>query len=410
MNSFFIHKYDNDCLFYIKKAIKEGLDPSVFYKSVYNKDQIKELYYGLKLKLDVSKYSNPAYSSEKMRNIREGLTIGLDTSLYSKLEYSEGKMKAIKESLIYNTYLKEYENVTEHSIYLYNKMQLEGYDKDFIINLAKNNTGEESIKIIIRTNEVLGNKYNNLIIKYPLKDDILKGIFKIALQFPELCNEELFKLFSFDICKKNPISRIIIESIEKGAPLSLCEDFVNDKISKEEFILESDKYLNDCILEEYEINKISKNLNINVQEEYPEDILLNSISLNINLEELIKQGYNYEQLEEINYAVEDNLLEFLNLISPEKTSTELFIIRNKLIIDKFILNLKSKSKNKINLYEFFDVTYNKGYWYIVDKDNEVFYKNNDINIILEKIKDLYELLTKELTTDEILLIIEESKE
>lgn len=415
MQSFLLHKYSKESLFYIKKIIKEGFDPSIIKTAYYTTEQIKEIYYGLKANVDISIYSSNSLSSEQMRYIREGLMKGLDVSLYANKKFSAGQMKAIKESLIYGTYIDEYQDfhISEEMMNVCNVMLLEGYDKEFVKSLAKNRTSGNAAKTIRRINEIIGDRYNYLFAKYKLTDNNAKAIANIILQAPDICDDKLFKIYTHEKAKRTDHMSAITKAIENGAPLTLCEEFLNSQITINELIKQSQKYLeeNEDILKNYEINEASKELGIDIKEEYPDEIICKSISLNLDFAKLIKEGYDYEQLEEINCAFEDNIKNFLDLVNPKTSSNEMFLIRNNTLIDRCLKNLKNKYKKKHkDFFTFFDISYQKGYWYIKDKSNKIFFKNNDIDIILEKIKYLYELLTKELTTEEILLIIEESKE
>ena len=117
---------------YVKKAIIEKLDASVFFLEEFEEGQCREIYYGLKQKVNVLLYAKAFYTEQKMRNLREGLLAKIDINLFNDPNFEAGKMQAIKESIINNVYLPVFAKLNHDTITYACILLKEGIDKDFL--------------------------------------------------------------------------------------------------------------------------------------------------------------------------------------------------------------------------------------------------------------------------------------
>lgn len=89
------------------------MDVTVYAKTQYGWQQMREIRLGLEHRVDVSPYVNPAFSWQQMQEIRLGLEDGLDVGIYARLMYTANDMKKKRQEMMQDFAVELLKKTTE---------------------------------------------------------------------------------------------------------------------------------------------------------------------------------------------------------------------------------------------------------------------------------------------------------
>lgn len=407
----------------LRKAIINNIDISDINIENYDICQIEQLMLGKSENIDISLYNQPKFNADQMREIRYGLVSKINVEVYADKKYNVNMMVLLRKALLSNINLDFIKNkvFNESQLKIFIEMKKYEISDDIIEKIYELNYSENILKLLCKIikmgyncNEILDNKYKEQYIQAFLKcfeRNIDISILKINLN---LTTRDL---------------NALIMALEYKIENNICKNFIENKIGLNEFYENIYKKINEINCSDYLMKKV-------MEEDY---ILLNE-KQKIELKEIIEyfkkfnlsdndfkmlKNYNWEQLEEIKFAFEDNVC-ILKEINPLLTDMEIYQIRILKLFKKemfsfykklnpyFILkinttieNMKEYSDNKIDESQYNTIInfYKEKDNWVVKRcyDNKVLFKNRDIYKLMEDYKK-YLKLTKEMNYDEVCLL------